>query len=296
MKISANSGYLIGRYGHEKAFYLLKEAGFDATDVGLGDMTRDESPYNLAGYQEYAQKVRDAADKVGLEINQSHAPFKYPLDIWENRPDLMDILRRSIEISGIFGTKVEIIHPWHHPEFHGHEDEIFEKNMEYYNALIPTAKACGVKIGVENMFQVDPRRRHIVHDTCSKADDFIRYIDTLNSDAIVACLDIGHVGVILRDDEPWDMVRALGHDRLHALHVHDNDYRGDQHLLPYAGKINWQEVTRALGEIDYDGDFTYETGGNQGTMDDLVMPLHLKYMADLARFLTEQIDANRPKK
>lgn len=31
-------------------------------------------------------------------------------------------------------------------------------------------------------------------------------------------------------------------------------------------------------------------------MDDLVMPLHLKYMADLARFLTEQIDANRPKK
>jgi len=31
-------------------------------------------------------------------------------------------------------------------------------------------------------------------------------------------------------------------------------------------------------------------------MDDLVMPLHLKYMADLARFLTAQIDAARPKK
>ena len=296
MKISANGGYLIGRYGYEKAFRLFKEAGFDAVDVSLGDMVRDDSVFNQPGYQDHAQQIRRYADAAGIEINQTHAPFKYPLDIWENRPDLYEILGRTLEISGIYGTTVDVIHPWHHPEFRGHADEIFEKNMEYYGKLLPIAKEYGVKIGVENMYQVCPRRKHIVDDTCSRADDFIRYIDTLNSEYAVACLDIGHVGLILRDDEPWDMVRALGHNRLHSLHVHDNDYRGDQHLLPYAGKINWSEVTRALGEIDYDGDFTYETSGNLPTMDDQVLPIHLKYMADIARFLADQVDANRPKK
>ena len=45
MKISTKGGYLTNRYGHEKAFYLLRDAGFDAVDVGLGGMTRDESNY-----------------------------------------------------------------------------------------------------------------------------------------------------------------------------------------------------------------------------------------------------------
>jgi hypothetical protein len=80
------------------------------------------------GYKEYAQNIRDIADRVGIKIHQTHAPFVYPLDKWELSPSLMPILKRSIEISGILGAEVEVIHPYHHPEFLGHEDEIFEKN------------------------------------------------------------------------------------------------------------------------------------------------------------------------
>ena len=293
-KIGANAHYLCQRFGYEKGFALFKEAGFDACDVSLDNMRLHEHPLRGADYEKEAQRIRRAADNAGIIIHQTHAPFSYPLDIWEKSEQLMPILRRSLEISAIFGAEVDVIHPYHHPVYMGHEDEMFEKNMEYYGALLPAAEAAGVKIGVENMFQTDPRRGYIVHDTCSAIYDFLRYIDTLNSPYAVACLDVGHVVVVRQQDEPADFIRALGHNRLQALHIHDNDYKNDQHKLPYEGLIDWNAVTQALGEIDYQGYFTYETGGNVPQMEDEFIPVGLKYMADVARHMAAKIDRCRP--
>lgn len=293
MKISLNAGSTLKRFGYEKGFELVKQAGFDAADVGLDSMTSMDAPLNQPGYEKLAQEIRTAADNAGLIINQTHAPFKYPLDKWELSENLYPILFRTLEISSIFGATVDVIHPFHHPLFIGHEDEMFEKNMEYYGKLLPYAKAANVKIGIENMYQVDPRRKYIVDDTCSRLYDFIRYIDTLNDEYAVACLDIGHVALIQQKDEPWDYIRGLGHKRLQALHVHDNDYRGDQHRMPYDGIVNWVEIAKALGEIDYQGYFTYETGGHLGRVDDEFYPVALKYMADIAKHITDMAERNR---
>ena len=92
------------------------------------------------------------------------------------------------------------------------------------------------------------------------------------------------------------MVRALGHERLHSLHVHDNDYRNDSHKIPYLGLIDWNEVAKALGEIDYDGVFTYEAWFLSGAMDEEMAEVALKYMADVARHICDLIDRNRPAK
>ena len=294
--ISANAQYILSRFGYERGFALLKEAGFDACDVSLDGQRHPEHPLSGAGYEKEARRIRAAADSAGIIINQTHAPFSYPLDIWEKSDQLMPILKRSLEISAVFGAETAIVHPYHHPVYMGHEDEMFEKNMEYYGELIPTAEAVGVKICAENMFQVDERRGHIVHDTCSSIYDFVRYIDTLSSEYVVACLDIGHIVLVQQKDEPADFIRALGQKRLKALHIHDNNYRADEHKLPYEGRIDWDAVTKALGEIDYQGYFTYETSGNLKRMDDGFVPVGLKYMADLARHMCAKIDANRPAK
>ena len=297
MKIAAQCTHgLALRFGYEKVVRLYKEAGFDGVDVSLGDMIHEDSPFNLNGYKEYAQNIRNIADSVGIKIHQTHAPFVYPLDKWETSPALMSILKRSIEISGILGAEVEVIHPYHHPEFLGHEDEIFEKNMEYYSELLPTARANNVKIGVENMFQNDPIRKTIVHDTCSRLCEFIKYIDTLNDEYAVACLDIGHIALLYQQDQPWDFIKGLGHDRLKSLHVHDNSLISDQHQIPFQGKIDWLKVTKALGEIDYDGYFTYETLGHINACPDDFVPIHIRYMADIAKYLGALVDKARPQK
>lgn len=298
MKLSFSVRYLIGRYGYEKALELAKSAGFDAVDFSMEDMVRDDSVLSGEAWREYAEGVRKYADSIGLEINQTHAPFSFSSKLWKDTDSFEKIILpriiRSIEISGILGADVAVVHPLHHFIYEGHAEEIFEKNMEYYRMLIPHAKQNGVRIGVENMWQVDARRKYIVHDTCSQISEFIRYIDTLDSEHVVACLDIGHVGLIQQQDEAWDFIRALGHGRLHALHVHDNNYREDTHSLPYYGKIDWAKVTAALGEIDYDGDFTYETVGCLWNIDDEFLPVSLRYMADVGRHLISLVDRNRP--
>ena len=151
-----------------------------------------------------------------------------------------------------------------------------------------------MKIGVENMFQSDPLRKYIVADTCSTAEEFVRYIDELNSEHITACLDIGHVALPLTDATAADVIRALGHHRLGALHVHDNDYTRDLHILPYLGKLNWAEICAALGEIDYQGDFTYEVNGQLFLgCDEEFVPLGVGFMGTVGKHLCSMVEANR---
>jgi sugar phosphate isomerase/epimerase len=120
-------------------------------------------------------------------------------------------------------------------------------------------------------------------------------VDTLDSEYMVACLDIGHVGLPESDDRAWDFIRALGHERLQSLHVHDNDYRADKHALPYQGKIDWNEVTKALGEIDYQGDFTYELSENlfPEHMPDELVPYAVKYAANIGKHLCSKVEEYR---
>ena len=134
-------------------------------------------------------------------------------------------------------------------------------------------------------------------DTCSNVDEFIRYIDTLNSPQITACLDVGHVALPLGDLTAADVIRKLGHDRLGSLHIHDNDYTRDQHILPYLGKLDWAEIAKALGEIDYQGDFTYEVNGQLiGSCDEGFVPIAAGFMGATGKHIVSMIEANRPQK
>lgn len=300
MNLSANS-FLQWKYGYEGMYRIYGQAGFECTDYGLDQLVNDNDVLSGPDFRAEAEKIRSCAEANGLQINQVHVPFTWRGSMWNDEKTFEEIIFprhiRALEIAGIFGAKVAVVHPLHHFTYPGHEEEIFERNMVFYRRLIPYAKEFGVKIGVENMYQVDPRRKHIIADTCAKIPEFIRYIDTLDSEQITACLDIGHTTLVEQLDEPWDFIRALGHDRLGALHVHDTDYRGDLHTHPYNGIINWGEVTRALGEIDYVGDFTYEVGAPWAKwMDDETVLLQTKFLADLGHRLTAQIDTARPQK
>lgn len=300
MDISFTMSTIEWRYGYEGAMERIRKAGFRALDYSLDGMVRNDSPFVGTAWREHAGQIRACADRAGIRINQTHAPFSFSSALWRDRESyeavILPRILRAIEISGIFGADVCVIHPIHHDRYLGHEEEIFLRNMDFYRMLIPHAKEHGVRIGVENMYQVDPRRKCIVDDTCSRTEEFIRYLDTLDSEWAVACLDLGHVGLIQRPDEAWDMIRALGHDRLRALHVHDNDYRGDQHQIPFLGLLNWKEITRALGEIDYCGDFTFEAGWSFfQNVDDEFLPISMRYLYDVGSYLASCIEQSRKK-
>jgi sugar phosphate isomerase/epimerase len=88
------------------------------------------------------------------------------------------------------------------------------------------------------------------------AEALIRLLDRYPDQAVGVCWDTGHAN-INRPFKQSDELRKLG-QRLKALHVADNAGRGDDHLAPYMGTIDWPDILQALKDIDYQGTFNFE--------------------------------------
>ncbi len=296
MKLAINLSPTMKGTAYSDIFKLFSEAGFECIDFMLNDLTKDDSPMSCDSYREYALEIRRTAEKYGMEIVQTHAPFTFKN--WEDEEHFNNVIlprtARSLEISSILGAKVCVVHGLQYLTYEDNAEKLFELNMNFYRALIPYAEKFSVKIGVENLWQKDKRRKCIVRSVCGYSDEFIKYIDTLNSPHITACVDVGHAALVVGGDEPQTMLRKLGHDRVGTLHVHDVDYQNDLHTLPYFGKLNWAEITSALADIDYEGALVYEVNDSLFTgQDKSFYSLAARIMYDVGQHLIGQIEAEK---
>ena len=289
MLLSTQTHRYSGYFSDVQAVQMLSQAGFDALDFSMLRMVDDSHVLCSDNYKQHVAEVRKAADNAGIPINQAHAPFDFN---WSDslKFDAVYIPRivRSMEIASMLGAKVIVVHPLHHMVYKEHEKQIKEANMAFYRSLLPACKKFGIKIALENMWQRDARRNCIVQDTCSTPLEFIEYLDTLNDEHFVACLDIGHC--VLTGEDPAQMIHALGNRRLQALHVQDNDFVSDAHRIPCSGKIDWNAVTAALGEIGYDGDFTFEADRALASYDREFLPSVSRFMVELGRHMINKIE------
>ena len=81
-------------------------------------------------------------------------------------------------------------------------------------------------------------------------------MDQLDEACFGICLDTGHLN--LKDKDQRNFILKAG-KRLKALHIADNQGETDQHMMPYGrGNIDFDEVIRALREVDYEGLFNLE--------------------------------------
>jgi sugar phosphate isomerase/epimerase len=53
-------------------------------------------------------------------------------------------------------------------------------------------------------------------------------------------------------------------ERLIATHVHDNNGKGDQHLPPLMGNINWSDFVSSLNDVHYSTPIIVEIPGGLG--------------------------------
>lgn len=257
MILSQTTG-CVSRFGEIKAIELLAKAGFDAIDYSMAGLEQYDSILASDEYIKYVNELLETAKRNNIFFNQGHAiGYIYHKDPLIAHKLLIEKNIRAIEISGLMGIKTLIVHPIESGDYIGNEEYVFEKNMEYYKTLLPYAEEKGVKIACENMWCGDKKRGIRIGSVCSNPYEHARYVDEINSDMFVACLDVGHSALAGR--EAQDCIRVLGNKRLQALHIHDNDYLDDMHTLPGLSEMNWEEITKALADINYQGDFTLET-------------------------------------
>ena len=274
MILSTQTDYLGRKFGDIEAVNILADAGFDALDYTMFAMREDDCVLNTPDYKAYISALKQAAERRGLTFRQAHAPFPSSKADDAYNAAMFEKLTRSIEIAGFLGAKIIVIHPMHHLPYDKNAALLKEMNMDFYRSLAPYAKASGVKIALENMWQRDEEKK-IVPSACSRTKEFADWLDTLADDCFTACLDLGHAG--LYGFDAAEMIKGLG-SRLGALHVHDNDYQGDQHTAPYLGKMHWDTICEALAEVGYPGDLTLEA-------DNFFNPFGEMLASDTAKFL-----------
>lgn len=258
MIISTETDSFARKFGDHDAIKYLAKAGFDAFDYSMFAMLDKNITHPLIrdDYKEYAQSLRRTADENNIICNQSHAPFPSYISADDKYNEIIiHAIIRAMEVSAILGAKIIIVHPI----TSGNPLQFKEMNFEFYNNLLPYCKKFNIKIALENMWGWDSQNKKVMPAPCSTGSEFCEYLDMLDKDWFVACLDLGHgemqgSGAV----SSAELIYALGHDRLKALHVHDNDKINDSHSLPFIGKINWDEIMCALKAINYDGDFTFE--------------------------------------
>lgn len=106
------------------------------------------------------------------------------------------------------------------------------------------AAAVNVKVALE----VIPNGLATPAALCRLIEEHLEGID------VGVCLDYGHANLL------GDVIEAIETISGHLLttHVHDNGGKRDDHLVPYAGRIDWDTAMMATQKIGYDGVLMFE--------------------------------------
>ena len=292
MLLTTQTHVLAAKFGIQECVKMLAKAGFDAYVMSLFDMIRDPNyDFIQPDWRERAQTLRKVADEAGIACTQAHAPFPSSVGDPEKDAKLFDAIVQAMEIASILGAKVIIVHPKQHMQYAGHAHTLRQINIDFYRSLIPYCEKFNIKVATENMWQYAPGTKCIVDSACASPEEFCAYVDEIGSPWITACLDVGHV-VLVNRDLPG-MIRALGHDRLQALHIHDNSLDGDHHTIPYSRSMDFPSMLQALAEIDYQGDFTFEADCFYKRMPAGLLQAGADFMCTTGRVMMQEIEKYR---
>ncbi len=287
MKLVVQTTPISNYYGDETVIRLIAQAGFDGYDFSFHKRQDADEFFSDKGINKILS-IKKLADSLGITCMQAHAPVPSTTSDEEYNKKTFRHIVRSMEYASILGGQVIVVHPVHHLPHRMNKEALFEMSMEFYRRLIPYAEKFGIKIAVENMFKYDSSRNVIVDSACSRAEEFAAYIDQLNSPYITACLDVGHT--MLVSDTPTHMIHSLG-NRIGALHIHDNNGINDLHGAPYTGIMDWDALLKALADIGYSGNFTYETVGFFSGMPFDYLPIALKFLEQSGRYFIEKFES-----
>lgn len=282
MKISTEIQSSAKKIGEEKTIEYLAKAGFDAWDFsmfpmckydwGMGTLLDNSHPLAGKDYLSFSRKLKHIGLDNGIICNQSHAPFP------TSCKEICSYYKRAIECTAEAGGKICVIHP--------DNDKAPEENAELYLELLPFAKEHEVKIATENMWNWDNQKDESCFAACATPDSFCKHIDVVESEWLVACLDIGHAEMRGSNTSAVQMIKALG-SRLQALHIHDNDKWHDSHQIPFSMNIDFPAIVETLKEIDYQGYFTLEADQYLNKYTEETIFQGIKELADSARKLAK---------
>ncbi len=278
------------RFGIRNALVMLRDAGFDAVDLTLGKVNPDDDLLRRPDMRSFGVSLREYADSLGIGFVQAHAPFRVTYtDTFNTSCPAYDDVVRSLELASVMGIPRVVVHALKTPA-----DDLTvdyrDVSRRYYLSLLPYCEKFGVKIAVENLFVRDVRNK-TYYGLFPDPRIMTEFVTSLGSPYFAVCCDLGHTAVT--GLAPENYIRGISSDLLCSLHVQDTDFRGDRHMPPYMGNHNWDEICRALAEINYSGDFSLELPRYTERFPDELLPAAMEIACRTGRFLISRIEKEK---
>jgi hexulose-6-phosphate isomerase len=228
---------------YEERFQIAREAGFEGIEIGT---ITDPAE---------AETIKSASAKTGLIIhsvmNADH--WRYPLSSAD--PEVVNKSVAGMEASlgnaRLWGADSVLLVPAVVNPDTSYQDAWTRSQKVIKERILPLATQLKVVIGIEevwNKFLLSPL-------------EMARYVDEFASPYVRAYLDVGNM---LFYGYPQDWIRTLGK---RTFRVHIKDFKLDRGKGVFSwvnlgeGDVDWPAVSKALGEVGYQGWVTTEIGG-----------------------------------
>ncbi len=237
----------------QKVFASVNQAGYDGVEPVMSE-TGYLTPYTTE--KEILAIGRMASD-MGLSI-----PSVGVWSLWENnlvsdseaiRQKAFSIVEKQIEAAHLLGADTILVVPGYVGcEFAKNPEKIrydiaYERSQQALSRLEPQARAAGVAIGIENVWN-----RFLLSPL-----ETARFLDEIGSEWVGMYLDVGNV-LYIGYPEHW--IELLGK---HIKKLHLCDYRVGQAGIGafvdlFAGNVDFKAVANAIAGIGYDDYITLE--------------------------------------
>lgn len=227
-----------------------------------------------------------------ITFNIAHAPIHYPFffNTYYKRDDIDTLKNRilkSLDISKEIGVKKIVIHvgTYLDKDYNYDINKSIEHNIKYLEPFVKKAIENNILIAIENGTQME-KDDPLFKNTAPYIDELIRIVEYYNKkydkEVLGVCFDFGHANVGNLD--MYNEIVKIG-NKLIVTHIHDN-YGTDSHNQPFDGTVNWDDVRKALTDINYNGELTSEVryskeelsdSSNINKTYDLIKKVHLGY-------------------
>jgi sugar phosphate isomerase/epimerase len=225
--------------------------GFDAVEV-FG--VRDHFDYRD---RRAAVALAEWLDDTRLRLHSMHAPIaeRYLKGAWQGglslasadearRRAAVDETLATLDVAAAVPYQVLVVHggvPVPHAAAGDNHRASLIRSLE---ELSPVAQRYGVRIAIE-----------VIANELSTPSALVEVVESdIDAADLGICVDVGHARLMA------DVVDAIetcsGH--IISTHLHDNRGRGDDHLVPGRGVIDWEAATLAFQKVGYEGVWMFE--------------------------------------
>lgn len=227
---------------------LLSKAGFRYIDLSLYTVAPDDELLLDADWERNLDALLGYAGTHGLSFVQCHSPDTNPLDPSQfDRAVAWNL--RAIEICGRLGIPQMVVHSGWDPG--ATRDEWYVRNKRFFEKLFDAMEKYHVHVLHENT--TNANMPWFYPKTGAEMRAFSEYVD---HPLFHSCWDTGHANI---EGSQYDEIQAIGND-LYGVHINDNRGMQDEHVIPYFGTVNMDEILHALADVDFRGPFVFEAG------------------------------------